>query len=135
MEEVKSKKPRQYKYAGRVMWNTALPLAANKRENNYVQNIKRVEMFDSLGFYRYLDGDVVKQEQRGGRGVKSITLKMIESLLSKITVDNYKVVIKNLFKKNYMSARGARLALKNCSTVLGQPLTENEITLMIKSWV
>lgn len=117
------------------MWNTALPLAANKRENNYVQNIKRVEMFDSLGFYRYLDGDVVKQEQRGGRGVKSITLKMIESLLSKITVDNYKVVIKNLFKKNYMSAREARLALKNCSTVLGQPLTENEITLMIKSWV
>lgn len=135
MEEVKSKKPRQYKYAGRVMWNTALPLAANKRENNYVQNIKRVEIFDSLGFYRYLDGDVVKQEQRGGRGVKSITLKMIESLLSKITVDNYKVVIKNLFKKNYMSAREARLALKNCSTVLGQPLTENEITLLIKSWV
>lgn len=117
------------------MWNTALPLVANRRENNYLKNIERVKMFDALGFYRYSDDGIVKQSQRGGRGVKSITLIMIESLLSKIGVENYQKIIGNLFKKKYMTAREARHALKTCSTLAGHSLTENEATIIIKNWI
>lgn len=117
------------------MWNTALPLVANLRENNHLRNRERVKMFDSLGFYRYSDGVVEKQTQRGGRGVKSITLIMVESLLAKVGVENYQKVIGNLFKKKYITAREARHALKTCSTLAGHSLTENEATIIIKNWV
>lgn len=131
---VKRKVERPYTYSGREVWNTALPLVAKRRENDHKKNNERVALFDELGLYRFDSGVAQRQEKRGGRGIRSITLVMVERLLASIGVDKYELVIKNLFQKKYMGARDVRFALKHCSATSSQQLSDNEITILIKEW-
>lgn len=133
--EQKKQNLRFYNYESRVMWNTALPLVANRRENNHLKNIERVKLFDELGYYKKNENKVVHQETKGGRGVRGLTVEMVELLLAQLGTDEYMTIIKNLFINKYMTSREVKYALKHCSAIKGETLSDNEITLIIKKWV
>lgn len=123
-----------------ICYSTYLPLVPSFRENDWQQNLKRVELHKKLVNVELSEDGTkvihkVESSEKLGRGHKSGSRTLLEDFLVSINLENYKGLGEKLYSQGYLNDLSARTFLLEASELVdGERLTDEELNEVIKKW-
>lgn len=124
-----------------ICFTTYLPLESGYRENDWKNNIKRVDLHKKLVSIELAENEseILRKDQKKekvGRGNKSGSRILLENFLTNLDIENYQAIGKTLYSKGHLNEASVSKFLIDASELIdGTKLSEIEAQKIIDGWV